>query len=103
MGIEFELATEKRRVLVVPLAGIRDHYTKEGYKVTNVEIVHKEIIKYNPDVSASSQRVEAIKINPKAKLIKTPSRYMYIDPSDPEGLEITLELIGKVVKKEKKT
>ena len=102
MGIEFELATEKRRTLVVPLAGIKDHYIKEGYRVVNVEIVHKEIMKYNPDTSSSIQMIEARKLNPKAKLLKTLGTYMFIDPSDPEGLEITLELIEKTIKKEKK-
>ena len=36
MAIEFELGVEVSKIIEVPLSAIKDHYLREGYKVTNI-------------------------------------------------------------------
>mgnify|MGYP005632269237 FL=1 len=101
LGVEWGLAEERKRTLYLPLTTLSDHYRKEGYKVTGINLVWKHCYNYDRDISGSRQLAVIQKKYPKATLSKRPDgSYHYVDKAKTPEIEIQLELIPKNEKKE---
>jgi hypothetical protein len=104
MGIEWDLAVEKNRTLLLPLTTLDDHYLKDGYKVISIDMAWFVCGEYDVDQSASVQKRVMREKYPSCELVKkagSTNMYHFVDKSRPLGLEIKLELIEKP-KKERK-
>ncbi len=98
MGIEYECEIPIRKTVMIPIAGMVEHYKKQGYTIKTVQIEQHFIADY---ISGDIEHKKEIRAKyPTAIIIKrTDGSYFWSIPNKvPSGLLIELEAIKQLPK-----
>ena len=98
MGIEFDCEIPIRKTVMIPIAGMVEHYKKEGFIIKSIKIEENVIGEYR--TGNADHKREMLLAHPNATIKKRDDGTYYWTDShgNPNGLLVTLEAIKELQK-----
>ena len=93
MGIEFDCEIPLSKVVIIPIAGMEEHYLKEGFTIKRISMEQQVIEEYD---GTPEQKKRLRASSPNCKVIVRSGRNVYVDPDrKSKGIILELEAIKK--------